>query len=82
MQLNDNLIYFLAGIGILVSSYLLVALVKSLVHYAKFRELPISLQEKKLQLVEIENERLSLKIKQLEKETEQMTLAVLQQLNR
>jgi len=82
MDIHINLIYSLAAIGVLVSSYSLIMLVKSLVYYAKFRELPVSLQEKKLQLVETENKRLSSKIEQLEKETEQMTLAVLQQLNR
>ena len=79
-QISPLLLNILAIVGLFSSSYAIVALVKNLVHYSRFKSFPKSLNEEKLVLIKNENQRLSEKISQLEQENQEMTLMVLQKL--
>ena len=79
MTINPNILQALAFVGIFTLVAGLLRL-KTLVHYLKFKTFPKTLEEEKISLLKTENVRLSDKIQQLERESEEMTRAVLQQL--
>jgi len=80
-EIHPILINSFALLGLFLFVHLAMNTIKSLAHYSKFKSFPKTLEQEKFQLVEQENQRLTRKIEQLEKENEQMTLMVLKKLN-
>lgn len=70
----------LASVGLFSSTYFITLTAKSLIHYMKEKQFPKTLLEEKYFLLKEENQRLSQKIAQLEKENEDITRAILQRI--
>ena len=79
-QIPIALSNILALVGLFCSAYIIVLITNNLIHYFRFKAFPKSLEQEKLDFIRKENDRLAIKIQQLEKENEQMTLMVLQKL--
>lgn len=79
MVIPTSLISFFACIGLFTAVYCLTLGSKYLFHYAKFKTLPLSEEEEKIKFLREHIQQQNQKIKSLEKETEKMTLALLNQ---
>ena len=69
-------------VGIFTVAYAATCIVKNMFHYLKFKEFPKNLTEQRLSLVVEENKRLAASNNALEKENAQITLTILQRLNK
>jgi len=69
-------------IGIFTVAYVAICIAKNIVHYLKFKEFPKNLIEQRLSLVVEENKRLVSSNSALEQENAQITLTILQRLNK
>ena len=69
-------------IGIFTVAYIVIYIVKNIVHYLKFKEFSKNLIEQRLSLIIEENKKLVSSNSALEKENAQITLTILQRLNK
>jgi len=80
MNIPNEVMLIFAFIGFISSAYFLPILVTYIFSWIKFKTPPKTIQEEKNDLLQDELDRLNQKLSQLEKENEDMTRAVIQQL--
>ena len=80
MTVPAILINSLALIGLISFTYCFQWLVNVIVHYARYKELPSSVEEEKIKLLKSEIDSLRENISALEEENNEMTKAVLKRL--
>ena len=70
LTISQHIFVFFAIIGFASFSYLLINLLKNLIHYAKYKEYCLTSNEKRLFLLQEENKRLNERINELESHRE------------
>lgn len=77
MLIPSSLLTGLAVVGLLAIAHILAMGSKYFIHWLKFKSLPLSEEQEKIKFLREHIDQQNLKIKSLEKETEKMTLALL-----
>jgi len=80
MTIPESLTNIFALIGLFFTVHVLTIIIKNTSFYLKHKKLPKNLLEKKLELLTKENQRLADQVKKSEKESEEMTKAVINKL--
>ena len=81
MTIPSSLVVALALVGLYSSVVYIALAVKYLVHWLRFKSLPLSEEQEKIKFLRKHLEQQDSKIESLEKETEKMTLALLNHLS-
>ena len=77
MLIPNSIILSLAIVGLFTVVYLITIASKYLMHWFKFKSLPLSEEQEKIKFLRQHIDQQDSKIRSLEKETEKMTLALL-----
>ena len=77
MMIPNSILLCFAIVGLFTIVHLLILGTRYAIHWTKFKSLPLSQEQEKILFLREHIKQQDLKIKSLEKETEKMTLALL-----
>lgn len=81
MLIPNSILIFFSIVGIIASTGILYKTIENIIHYLKFKSFPMSKEEETIIFLKAKIKEQNIKVERLEKETEKMTMALLNHLS-